>query len=74
MASLTGVGIVLNDAAAEPGARHRRIEFIGDSNTVGYGNRSTSRDCNVPDLLRPRPAESAPSPPGSCTTSGEPPL
>lgn len=26
-------------------ARPRRIEFIGDSHTVGYGVRSTSRDC-----------------------------
>ncbi|MDR7232035.1 lysophospholipase L1-like esterase [Caulobacter sp. BE264] len=26
-------------------SRPRRIEFIGDSHTVGYGVRSTSRDC-----------------------------
>ena len=25
--------------------RKRRIEFIGDSHTVGYGNTSTTRDC-----------------------------
>lgn len=29
-----------------PVARLRRIEFIGDSFTVGYGVRSTSRDCS----------------------------
>jgi lysophospholipase L1-like esterase len=27
-------------------SRPRRIEFIGDSHTVGYGVRSTSRDCS----------------------------
>ncbi|MBG0563765.1 polysaccharide deacetylase family protein [Actinoplanes aureus] len=30
---------------SEPAARHRQIEFIGDSWTAGYGNMSTSRDC-----------------------------
>jgi lysophospholipase L1-like esterase len=30
---------------AAPPARHRQIEFIGDSFTAGYGNVSTSRDC-----------------------------
>lgn len=29
-----------------PRALRRRIEFIGDSHTVGYGNRSTTRDCS----------------------------
>ncbi|WSQ14532.1 GDSL-type esterase/lipase family protein [Streptomyces sp. NBC_01231] len=29
-----------------PRARSRQIEFIGDSNTAGYGNVSTSRDCS----------------------------
>lgn len=33
------------DAALPAQARPRRIEFIGDSHTVGYGVRSTSRDC-----------------------------
>jgi len=28
-----------------PAARHRQIEFIGDSYTAGYGNLSTTRDC-----------------------------
>ena len=30
---------------AAPRAAARRIEFVGDSHTVGYGNTSTSRDC-----------------------------
>ena len=32
---------------APPRARRRQIEFIGDSNTVGYGNLSTTRDCSA---------------------------
>ena len=32
-------------AAALP-QRHRRIEFIGDSHTVGYANTSSERDCD----------------------------
>ncbi|MDH6454808.1 MULTISPECIES: SGNH/GDSL hydrolase family protein [unclassified Streptomyces] len=31
---------------AAPPARRRQIEFIGDSNTVGYGNMSGTRDCS----------------------------
>lgn len=30
---------------AKPAARSRQIEFIGDSNTAGYGNTSGTRDC-----------------------------
>jgi lysophospholipase L1-like esterase len=30
-----------------PAPRHRQIEFIGDSLTVGYGNLSTTRDCSA---------------------------
>lgn len=30
-----------------PRARHRRIEFIGDSYTAGYGNVSGTRDCSA---------------------------
>ncbi|MFD0823035.1 SGNH/GDSL hydrolase family protein, partial [Micromonospora zhanjiangensis] len=30
-----------------PAARHRQIEFIGDSYTAGYGNMSTTRDCSA---------------------------
>lgn len=37
---------------SRPGARHRQIEFIGDSNTVGYGNLSTSRDCTWDQIRR----------------------
>ncbi|TMR20633.1 acetylxylan esterase [Nonomuraea turkmeniaca] len=36
----------------KPPARHRQIEFIGDSFTVGYGNRSGSRDCTNDQLHR----------------------
>lgn len=31
-------------------ARTRRIEFIGDSHTVGYGNLSERRDCSVDEV------------------------
>ncbi|MEV6303464.1 polysaccharide deacetylase family protein [Actinoplanes sp. NPDC051861] len=31
----------------KPAARHRQIEFIGDSWTAGYGNTSTVRDCTT---------------------------
>ncbi|KAF1688098.1 hypothetical protein B1992_01355 [Pseudoxanthomonas broegbernensis] len=31
-------------------ARAHRIEFIGDSHTVGYGNTSASRDCSQADV------------------------
>jgi lysophospholipase L1-like esterase len=30
--------------------RKRQIEFIGDSYTVGYGNRSASRDCTAQEV------------------------
>lgn len=33
------------DSALKPRARARQIEFIGDSYTVGYGNRSQTRQC-----------------------------
>ncbi|HUR02263.1 MAG TPA: SGNH/GDSL hydrolase family protein [Nonomuraea sp.] len=36
----------------KPAARHRQIEFIGDSYTVGYGNRSDTRDCTSDKLAR----------------------
>ncbi|TDB71966.1 acetylxylan esterase [Micromonospora sp. KC723] len=35
-----------------PRARSRQIEFIGDSNTVGYGNMSTTRDCTGEEVTR----------------------
>lgn len=37
---------------ARPAARSRQIEFIGDSLTAGYGNLSTSRDCDGEQLKR----------------------
>ncbi|MBB6414966.1 SGNH/GDSL hydrolase family protein [Streptomyces sp. AK010] len=37
---------------ARPAARSRQIEFIGDSLTAGYGNLSTSRDCDGEQLRR----------------------
>ncbi len=42
-------GLVAADGGAilgKPAARDRQIEFIGDSWTAGYGNVSTTRDCN----------------------------
>ncbi|GAA2847577.1 lipase [Actinoplanes cyaneus] len=36
---------------AAPAARHRQIEFIGDSWTAGYGDMSTSRDCSGEGVL-----------------------
>jgi lysophospholipase L1-like esterase len=41
-----GFYIAKNARAAKVRAPKRRIEFIGDSFTVGYGNTSTSRDCS----------------------------
>ena len=39
------------DAKALPvPPRARRIEFIGDSHTVGYGNTSSSRDCTQDEV------------------------
>ncbi|MFI1989021.1 SGNH/GDSL hydrolase family protein [Actinoplanes sp. NPDC020271] len=36
---------------AAPAARHRQIEFIGDSWTAGYGDMSSSRDCSGAGVL-----------------------
>ncbi|BCJ48399.1 lipase [Actinoplanes ianthinogenes] len=36
---------------SRPAARHRQIEFIGDSWTAGYGDMSTSRDCSGDGVL-----------------------
>ncbi|BCY12091.1 SGNH/GDSL hydrolase family protein [Actinoplanes sp. L3-i22] len=36
---------------AAPAARHRQIEFIGDSWTAGYGDMSVSRDCSGAGVL-----------------------
>jgi hypothetical protein len=35
-----------------PRARHRQIEFIGDSYTAGYGNLSDTRDCTGDEVNR----------------------
>lgn len=35
-----------------PAPRRRQIEFIGDSNTVGYGNTSTTRECTTNEVNR----------------------
>jgi lysophospholipase L1-like esterase len=36
--------------ALPPASRPRRIEFIGDSHTVGYGVRSTKRNCTQAEI------------------------
>jgi len=35
-----------------PAARHRQIEYIGDSYTAGYGNMSDTRDCTGEQVHR----------------------
>lgn len=37
---------------APPAPRARRIEFIGDSDTVGYGNLASGRDCAEGEVFR----------------------
>ncbi|MBJ6121983.1 SGNH/GDSL hydrolase family protein [Sphingomonas mollis] len=37
-------------ALPPPSPRARRIEFIGDSHTVGYGNTATKRDCTESEV------------------------
>jgi lysophospholipase L1-like esterase len=49
----TVFGGFLVGAGAKPAAlpsRSRRIEFIGDSHTVGYGNTSGSRECTQDEV------------------------
>jgi lysophospholipase L1-like esterase len=49
----TVFGGFLAGAGAKPTAlprRGRRIEFIGDSHTVGYGNTSASRECTQAEV------------------------
>jgi lysophospholipase L1-like esterase len=41
----------------KPAARHRQIEFIGDSYTVGYGNRSDTREGTGDKLARTTDAD-----------------
>jgi hypothetical protein len=38
---------------SKPAARSRQIEFIGDSFTAGYGNRSTSHECSATGGINP---------------------
>jgi lysophospholipase L1-like esterase len=40
-----GFGIPADEKVLTPEPRHRQIEFIGDSHTVGYGNISTTHTC-----------------------------
>ncbi|MFF8673642.1 SGNH/GDSL hydrolase family protein [Streptomyces sp. NPDC015242] len=44
---------------ARPAARSRRIEFVGDSLTAGYGNLSGSRDCTGEQVARTTHADVA---------------
>ncbi|MDF7776595.1 SGNH/GDSL hydrolase family protein [Sphingomonas sp. AOB5] len=41
-----GFDIAEGRALPPPAARAKRIEFIGDSHSVGYGNTSPTRDCD----------------------------
>jgi lysophospholipase L1-like esterase len=41
---------VAGDVALPPPARARRIEFIGDSFTVGYGDAAPGRTCTRPEV------------------------
>ncbi|GGL16623.1 lipase [Sphaerisporangium melleum] len=43
----------------KPPARHRQIEFIGDSYTAGYGNVSDTRECTSDDVNRTTNADLA---------------
>lgn len=46
---VVGRGGVLS---GHPAARHRQIEFIGDSYTAGYGDMSDTRDCTSDQVNR----------------------
>jgi lysophospholipase L1-like esterase len=43
-------GFYSDDKPADLPKRKRRIEFIGDSFTVGYGNTSSSRECTTEEV------------------------
>ena len=43
-------GFYSDDKPADLAKRKRRIEFIGDSFTVGYGNTSSSRECTTEEV------------------------
>jgi lysophospholipase L1-like esterase len=40
-----GFALPAGESPLAPPHRHRQIEFIGDSHTVGYGNTSPTREC-----------------------------
>ncbi|WP_210528160.1 SGNH/GDSL hydrolase family protein [Rubellimicrobium arenae] len=46
-----GIGVPEGHGRPPPAPLDRQIEFIGDSDTVGYGNLSLDRDCAPEDLL-----------------------
>ncbi len=45
-----GFAIPAGEKALTPELRHRQIEFIGDSHTVGYGNISPIRTCTEDEV------------------------
>jgi hypothetical protein len=52
----------------KPAARSRQVEFIGDSLTVGYGDRSTNRGSSMAAAWTPAAANST-SPPATTGSS-----
>jgi lysophospholipase L1-like esterase len=49
-ARFLGFTVGAGGKALPPPSRSRRIEFIGDSHTVGYGVRSTKRNCTQAEI------------------------
>lgn len=49
--TLGGFFLPAGARAATLPARAHQVEFIGDSHTVGYGNTSSSRECNGDELF-----------------------
>ena len=45
-----------------PAPQDRQIQFIGDSDTVGYGNLSPSRDCTAEEVIELTDTQDAYSP------------
>jgi len=45
-----GILLPLDSQPLPPPLRERRIEFIGDSHTVGYGNLSVRRECSEAEV------------------------
>lgn len=52
LGKFTGFFIPQTQTALTVSPAQRRIEFIGDSFTVGYGNTSNSRECNNDELFK----------------------